>query len=181
MEKLLLQYSGTQIILFVLGLTIAIKEFVSIYDWGKDRLKKCFSRDFQELNERKEVEARVAKLNQLCEDMRRVNETFIKIDDTFKAVNTRMEMLVASDKEAIKSYITDKHHYFVYDQGWIDDYSIECLERRFAAYRQEQGNSFVEGLMYEIRKLPKKPPEPAREQYSSTAEYVQKAKAKHHH
>ena len=49
------------------------------------------------------------------------------------------------DKEDIKAFITLQHHKFVYEQEWIDDYSMECLEKRFAIYEREHGNSFVLG------------------------------------
>lgn len=96
------------------------------------------------------------------------------IDDTFKNINVQIGMLIESDKEAIKSYVVEKHHFFVYKQGWIDDYSMACLERRFAVYQQEHGNSFVGGLMEEIKELPKQPPEQIQRKYNETNKYVEK-------
>ena len=90
-------------------------------------------------------------------------------------------MLIESDKEDIKSYVTERHHHFAYEQGWIDDYSLECLERKFVIYRHEHGNSFVEGLMDEIRALPKQPPEQYKHKFDGTATYVRNAKAKTKH
>lgn len=77
------------------------------------------------------------------------------------------------------SYITISHHYFVYLQKWIDDYTLDTLEKRFAVYRQENGNSFVKGLMNEIRALPKQPPEDDLHKYTCTAEYVREANGSH--
>ena len=67
-----------------------------------------------------------------------------------------IETLIESDKDDIKAYITKEHHYFVYQKGWIDDYSLDCIERRYDHYVAEGGNSFIKGLMEEIRNLPKK-------------------------
>jgi hypothetical protein len=64
-------------------------------------------------------------------------------------------MLIDSDKDDIKAFITREHHYFCYQKGWVDDYSLDCVERRYAHYEQEGGNSFVEDLMKDLRKLPK--------------------------
>jgi hypothetical protein len=36
-----------------------------------------------------------------------------------------------SDKDSIKAFITKEHHYFCYEKGWIDDYNLDCLEKRF--------------------------------------------------
>ena len=100
----------------------------------------------------------------------------MKIDQTFQNINKRIDILVESDKENIKSFITRQHHYFVYELKWIDDYSLDCIERRFNVYKSEQGNSFIEGLMNEIRALPKQPPVDYIARYNETAEYVKSAK-----
>ena len=96
-------------------------------------------------------------------------------------INDSIAMLIESDKESIKAYVTERHHFFVYEHGWIDDYSMECLERRFLIYQHEHGNSFVEGLMDEIRALPKQPPEQYKHKFDGTATYVKNAKAKTKH
>ena len=67
-------------------------------------------------------------------------------------------MLIHSDKDAIKSYITRQHHYFCYDKRWIDDFSLDCIERRYQHYTEEGGNSFIAGFIEELRSLPKEPP-----------------------
>ena len=67
----------------------------------------------------------------------------------------KVNLLIASDRDDIKSWITEKHHYYCYSQEWIDDYSLDCIEKRFAHYQDEGGNSFIAALMAEIRALPK--------------------------
>lgn len=67
-------------------------------------------------------------------------------------------MLIDSDKDAIKSYITKEHHYFCYQVGWIDDFSLDCLEKRYQHYEDQGGNSFIGGLMHDLRTLPNKNP-----------------------
>ena len=68
-------------------------------------------------------------------------------------------MLIDSDKDAIKSYITQKHHFFCYEQGWIDDFSLDCIERRYQHYKEEGGNTFIDGFMGQLRQLPKGSPQ----------------------
>ena len=80
-------------------------------------------------------------------------EIFAKMNELTDNIN----MLIKSDKDDIKAHITEKHHYFCYIQHWIDDYSLDCLERRYDHYVDEGGNSYIESLMKEIRKLPKQP------------------------
>ena len=169
MEELLLNYSISEIIIFAVILAFAIKEFVTFMDWAKGRLRETYDKDYKTKEETESIEEELEDLNK---EKIKINETFEKIDQSIEALNEQVGMLIESDKEDIKSYIVKEHHYFVYQQGWIDDYSLECLEKRYAVYRQEHGNSFVEGLMNEIRSLPKQPPEDIRHKYDNTIEYV---------
>ena len=179
MEELFTNYSMSEIVIFMVVLAFAVKELVTFIDWGRDRLRKVYDKDYKSIEERKKLEEEIDDLNKFYSEKKKVDDTFAKIDRTFEKINERIDMLIESDKEDIKSYITEKHHFFVYGQGWIDDHSLECLERRFAVYQQEHGNSFVEGLMNEIRALPKQPPEADKQKYIGTAEYVRNAKEKH--
>lgn len=166
MEELFQSYSVSDVVVFAVIFAVAIKESVTFFDWGKERLRKAFDKSSKSEQEKQAIEDRVDKLDKLC------SETTA----AFGKINKQIDMLIESDKEDIKSYIVKEHHYFVYTQGWIDDYSMECMERRFAVYRQEHGNSFIEGLMNEIRALPKQPPETDRQKYVGTAEFVKNAK-----
>lgn len=179
MTDLFNNYSVSEIVVFIVVLAFAVKELVTFFDWSKDRLRKVYDKDYKSAEHEKELRNEIDDLNKFYDEKKRVDDTFAKIDRTFEKINQRIDMLIESDKEDIKSYITEKHHFFVYSQGWVDDYSMECLERRFAVYKQEHGNSFVEGLMNEIRALPKQPPEMDVHKYIGTAEYVKHAKEKH--
>ena len=171
MEDLFTTYSLSEIVVFVIILALAIKGMVTFFDWGKGRVDQVYDKEYQEKEDREKFAEDIKDLN---EEKVKINETFDKINDTFKTINQQIGMLIESDKEAIKSYIVKEHHFFVYEQGWIDDYSLECLERRFSVYEQEHGNSFVKGLVNEIRELPKQPPENERDKYENTAEHVKK-------
>ena len=70
----------------------------------------------------------------------------------------KINILIDSDKDDIKSFITKEHHFYCYEKHWIDDYSLDCIERRYKHYQEENGNSFVADLMKEIRQLPKQEP-----------------------
>ena len=82
----------------------------------------------------------------------------IALDEKLESLMNKINLLIASDRDDIKSWITEKHHYYCYSQEWIDDYSLDCIEKRFKHYQDENGNSFVENLMNELRTLPKHPP-----------------------
>ena len=85
-------------------------------------------------------------------DGRKLTEQNIK---QFDALQKSIEMLIESDKDDIKSWLVEKHHYFCYEKGYIDDYSLDCMERRYRHYADEGGNSYAATLMAEVRALPK--------------------------
>ena len=70
----------------------------------------------------------------------------------------KINLLIESDKDDIKAFITQQYHYFCEQKGWIDDYSMDCIEKRYSHYVEEKGNSFVKQLMEQLRALPRKPP-----------------------
>ncbi len=79
-------------------------------------------------------------------------------DEALQDLSKKIDMLIESDKDDIKAYITKEHHKFCYEKKWIDDFSLDCLERRYKHYEDEGGNSFIGGFMNELRALPKRPP-----------------------
>ena len=79
-------------------------------------------------------------------------------DNVLQKLSEKINILIESDRDDIKSYITREHHYFCYKVGWIDDFSLDCIEKRYKHYIDEGGNTFVEDLMNELRALPKKAP-----------------------
>lgn len=168
-------YSFSDILVLIAILILTIKEGISFFDWAKLRFRKASNKLYEAKKERDEIEEKVEDLNKFYKEKEIVDKGFADANNRFKKIEESIEMLIESDKEDIKSFITLQHHKFVYEQGWIDDYSMECLEKRFAIYEKEHGNSFVLGLMNELRALPKFPPNDVKHRYVGTAEYVKKA------
>ena len=132
----------SEILLCIIGVLVLVKWIIEYFDWGHKRTKDKYD---QEAGHEKDI-------NQNSEDIKMLIEMQ-------KQQNKRIELLIDSDKDDIKAFITKEYHYFVERVGWIDDYSLDCLEKRFLHYQDENGNSFAEDLMSEIRRLPKHPPQ----------------------
>lgn len=147
MTTLLSSYSITQIILFIVVFSLAIKGVIDFLDWAKGKMKVAYDKKKTEEDSEKTVTERIDNLESSIKD----------IADSVSKVTDKVDLLLESDKDAIKAYITREHHYFCYQKEWIDDYSLDCLERRYDHYIEEHGNSFIEQLMSEVRALPKKP------------------------
>lgn len=145
MIELLSAYSISEILAIIVTLALAVKGVVSFWDWAKERLQKMFNKETQRENSQQKIETLAESQQQLMEAVKKLTE--------------KVDMLIDSDKDDIKAYITDKYHYYVYTQKWIDDYTFDCITRRFKHYQDEGGNSFIETLMKELRALPKQPPQ----------------------
>lgn len=142
MIQLFTNYSLSEIVLFIIVLAIGIKKFIQFIDWYKKRTSQAV----HQAEKPAELEQTIDKHEQQLSEIKQ------QLSEIKQAIN----LLIESDKDDIKQSITKEHHYFCYQVGSIDDYSLDCLERRYSHYTDEGGNSFVKTLMEQIRMLPKK-------------------------
>lgn len=143
MIELIGKYSIEDIIVMIVLLSLAIKGLISFYEWALERIKKIGNK----IDQPKEIQENINAHSQQIMDLKA----------SLTELSELVQLLIESDKDDIKAFITRQHHYFVYQKGYIDNYSLDCIEKRYSHYREEGGNSFVKDLMYEIRKLPKRP------------------------
>lgn len=141
MLELLKLYSLQDIMIFIILLALAIKGCVSFMDWVKERVGKAVD------------QSNIP--NQLKNNIQNHSKQISELKDEVSEIRDLVYLLIQSDKDAIKAYITKQHHYFVYQKGWIDDYSLNCIEERYGHYQDQGGNSFIGMLMQELRQLPK--------------------------
>lgn len=146
MKELLQNFTIEQILVFVVLLAGAIKGVISFFDWVAERLRKVFNGQTKKEQETQHVRELIQKLF----DMQK------KTDEDIKQLSSHIGLLMESDKDDIKAWITREHHYFCYTLGYIDDYSLDCIEKRYKHYQDEGGNSFIADLMKELRALPKR-------------------------
>lgn len=155
MIELLQKYSPSDILMFTILLALAVKSLISFFDWAYERFQRIFNKEYSKLNKQQELEKRLQRGDEIMKTLQ-ANQQMT--DKVLQNLSAKIDMLIDSDKDAIKSYITKQHHYFCYQVGWIDDFSLDCLEKRYGHYADEGGNSFIEGFMEELRALPKQPP-----------------------
>ena len=121
--------------------SLSLKGCISFFDWVISRTKKAVHKSDES--------------EQIKEALDSQDEEIKELRSQIKENNKLIHLLLESDKDAIKAYITRQHHYFCYQKGWIDDYSLDCIEQRYSHYQDEGGNSFISSLMTELRALPK--------------------------
>jgi hypothetical protein len=140
--QLLKQFDITTFLTFVIVLALATKGIIVFFDWAKERLMKMFNKQ--------------TKKQRQIEQLRQQEKSIRELKNNMESIQSKMNLLIESDKDDIKAWITEKHHFYCYQQKYIDDYTLDCLEKRFSHYEVEGGNSFVHTLMEELRALPKK-------------------------
>ena len=141
--QLFSQFNLGQILIIIVLLGLSAKGVITFFDWVKARLYKLSNKQLKSKKANEQIKNQEETINNLKKDVEKIQ----------KSIDT----LIESDKENIKAWITEKHHYYCYEKKYIDDYTLDCLEKRFTRYEEEGGNSFVHNLMNDLRDLPRKP------------------------
>lgn len=160
------KYSINDIIIFVILLAIAIKALNDFIDWGKEKYEKKFNKDHLALNKQAKIDENYVVSQKQHEEVvaycKKLDSKMDLIAKTMKEkvdkLDSRLAQLTESDKHDIKGWIVEKHHHYI-KKGWVDDFTMDTLERRYSDYVAEEGNSYIAGLMNELRALPHFPPE----------------------
>lgn len=151
MNNLLTQFSIEQIILFIVALAAAIKAVATFWDWAIDKLRKVFNKENKEEQDKKDISKRITESEQKINEL---SNSYKNTEQQIQELNDLIQMLIQSDKDDIKSWITEQHHKFCYSKSrTIDAYSLDCIEKRYLHYKDEGGNSFIKDLMDDLRKL----------------------------
>lgn len=177
---LLSQFSIEGIIITLVMFLAAVKVVGELLNWCYEKIKHHFNWKTQEDNRHNELmenfnELKVCNKQNEAENLRRdkliekissqLDEQDKKTADMVKTLTAqtneltnlkdRVQTLTDRVQDSTKAYIIDKHHHFVYQVKAIDDMSLQELERRFVYYKAAGGNTFIDGLMEEVRDLPK--------------------------
>ena len=166
MLELLRSYEVSEILIFMVLLVFAIKGGWDLIDYFKKKYNEKFNKDYDKKKAEDLLSEHYAKCsNQHIESVQKYEELGNKIDSLaenmeikFKDIDKRFDDLEKSDMHQIKHEIVKDYHHFVDEVGWIDDFNLNCLELIYEDYKREGGNSYIEGLMKELRALPKHPP-----------------------
>lgn len=144
-EELFQRFAFVDIVAILTLTGLAIKELVTFFDWIKQRSKGPIEKEISRKQAMVQAEEEIEKLTN------KQQECETKLNEIYKLV----QILIDSDKDDIKAWITEKHHFYCYQLGHIDDFSLDCIEKRYGHYRDENGNSFVGDMMKDIRALPR--------------------------
>lgn len=155
MINLLQRYSISEILIFIVLLALAIKGVITFIDWVHEKIKKAFNKQQNKIDEKKKI---LDKLDQDGQLIASLQQQQAETDKILNVLSKKIDTLIKSDKDDIRAFITKEHHYFCYQKGWVDDFSLQCIENRYNNYVEEGGNSFIKGFMDQLRALPKQDP-----------------------
>ena len=166
MVELLTTYDLSEILIFIVLLAVAFKAVSSFIDWARDKRRKVTLKEMQPDELAKQItqetsdrEKQIQELKiQRERDAAELRQQISGVATQVSNLTDKINLLIESDKDDIKAFITQQYHYFCEQKGWIDDYSMDCIEIRYSHYVEEKGNSFVKQLMEQLRALPRKPP-----------------------
>ena len=86
-------------------------------------------------------------------------QTTDKILETIHEIDNKIEVLIDSDKETIRTFIMTEYNKWVGEKKEIDLLSLQNIERLYKKYLEEldeDGDEFIEKLIKELRNLPTK-------------------------
>ena len=155
MLNLLSSYSATTIAIIIFMVLVALKELIELLKYFYNILKKHFGKEEEE---KKNDDKILEQLNELKKEHKEKKNDIQEIKEELVDNKNSIKRLVTSDRNDIKSWLVEKHHFFI-NQGWIDDFSMDTVNRRFSDYVEEGGNSYAESLVNAIRDLPNQPPQ----------------------
>ena len=164
MIELLSTLTITQALIYLTLFAIAAKEVIVIKDFFK---KKVDDKYDSENNEKRQIEDILKEVKSLSEKIAKQQQEYEKLRSDIQEFSAYWEqkdresqeilqMLIKSDMDSIKSFIVKEHHHFIEEQ-WIDDFSLDTIEKRYSHYKAEGGNSYVTDLMKDLRSLPNSP------------------------
>lgn len=152
--SLLSKFSVGEFLILLITIALALKGIITFFDWVRERVVAAYNKKFNKDTEKTRLEKRLQGFE---DEEKEQNEKITNIVQSMEKIQESIKLLIHSDKEDIKSFITKEHHYFCYNQKWIDDYSLDCIEQRYEIYTKEHGNTFIEALMRDLRALPRVP------------------------
>lgn len=121
----------------------------------QNRVNQAVSETTREQEHLNEIEELKTKLGELSSTQKEIDDIY---DEKIQNILTSLNILVSSERDDIKAFITKEHHFFCYKQKWIDNYSLDSIEKRYRHYKDMGGNSYIDSLLEELRALPNEQP-----------------------
>lgn len=125
---------ATLVFLFMLG--VALKQGFELFQYFRNKAVD-----------------QVDKVRDREEQSAKTLEQIATQDSQLMKINEKIDQLLASDKDAIKSWIVMFYKQYKKDPSGLDSMQMDLLEHRFYHYKKQGGNSYIDNLMQELREI----------------------------
>lgn len=136
MVELFSTYSGSQLVIILFLVAVAAKEAINLVEYFVKRFK-----------------ARVLNNSEKENDSGDVHQTLNSLNELLKETVSKVNVLMESDKDAIKSWIVREWSFFQDCPERLNTFEMDCLEKRYTHYKQEGGNTYVDNIMDDLREI----------------------------
>lgn len=154
-KELLTQYSPAMIVICCILILAVVKSVIEYKEWVQKKIDEGYDKRRAEEDK---IESTIDIIEKQDTQLQILGDNIEKLSCAVDRLAEKVELLTESDKDDIKAFITREYHYFCEQRKWIDDYSMDCIEKRFEHYQKEGGNTFIETLMEQLRALPRTAP-----------------------
>ena len=141
-----------EIIVLIIIMILAVKTVWSAAEWIWEKIKGQLDitndKEKWEQNITNSLDNLDKKIDNLELQNQKTHEEQENIKESLSLVQERLQ-------ENTRSFLIDAHHKFCYQIKSIDDMNLQSIERRYLYYKTAGGNSFIDGLIDEIRALPR--------------------------
>lgn len=142
------------------NLPTAILSLVAIIICGADLIKAWkvwrdeHQRKISNAVEKKQKELDIqTEFNRLHERFDQIDKRLAEVEGRIATEEQKLQDLTESDMHDIKAWIVEQYHKFYTNQGWIDAFSAETIDKRYADYIKEGGNSYIKNLIDQLHTL----------------------------
>lgn len=130
------------------------------YKTLKKEIKKHDDEIAERIRENHSEEEFKNQMKELAEDFKEMKNNMTtmhtQIMEMKSDIYNNLNMMIESDKESNRLSIVSTY-YSAMEKGYIEVYLLQALEYRYERYLEENGDSFIENLMKELRGLPHEP------------------------
>ena len=155
MWDIIIQNLPTIILVTLAGIICGAELIKALRVWKEERDRRV-NAVIEEQNEERTLQETLEDLNKKFD---LILEKVSNIETRMGVAEGKIADLVESDMHDIKSWIVEQYHKFYNEQGWIDSFSAETIDRRYGDYQKEGGNSYISTLMERLHSLPMDPPQ----------------------
>jgi hypothetical protein len=155
MWDIIIQNLPTIVLVALAGVICGAELIKAIRIWKEERDRRV-NEVVEEQNQERTVQEALDDLNKKFD---LILEKVTNIEARVSVTEERVSDLTISDMHDIKSWIVEQYHKFYNEQGWIDSFSAETIDRRYSDYQKEGGNSYISVLIDRLHSLPMDPPQ----------------------